>query len=123
MSVITEFDIEKHGIINTIKTCNPGHYVTGYCLLLENMSVEKDIEKIKILLPKLLSWYDEGNYIDLMKSEYVYNKDIHTKTYELLKQFIKDFKISYIKSEVKVKKKEYQKLDSELLLPFPPYKI
>ena len=124
MSFLTDFDIERYGLINTILSGNPNHFVTGYCKILEGLRNENDLGKIKTLLPKLLSWYDEGNYDRLMENEYTYNKSSHEKTYELLKDFIEELGIEYKMPAKKIEiKKKTMFTDDTMLVPFPPYVI
>lgn len=95
MSIELRFEIEKYGLVHTILNTSPGHYMTGYCNMLKSLTLDNDEITIKILLPKLLAWYDEGNYDELMKSKYCYNKDIHIRTYTLLKDFVLELGIKY----------------------------
>lgn len=100
----SEFEIERYGIAQTILAVNPNVYVKGYCEQLLELSFDADLEMIKVLLSKLLSWYDEGNYEELLTNKYVFDKEIHQKTYKLLKYFIKVMKNNYVKPTKKIRR-------------------
>lgn len=89
------FDIEKGGLATTIKQYTNDNYVISYCEKLEKLVYPNDETLIKILLRKLLSWYDEGNIDNIIKSEYVLSKQAHIKSYGVLKAFVKELGINY----------------------------
>ena len=99
------FEIEKYGMFNTVLQANPGTFIKSYCNMLLEMTFPEDEEKIKILLPRILSWYDEGKLDDLLSEQYCWSKDQHIKTHKLLADFIKELNIEYVKPPKKVKRK------------------
>jgi len=101
MSFVQEFEIEKYGIVHTVLATNPDHFIIGYTNQLMATTFEKEPELVKVLIVKLLTWYDEGNYEQVMKSKWCYNKDNQTKTYKLLKHYVDVFGIKYISPEKK----------------------
>jgi hypothetical protein len=96
MDVSMIFDIEKEGLATTIKQYTNDNFIMSYCEKLQKLSYPEDEVLIKMLLPKLLSWYDEGHIDNILVSEYVICKEAHIKTYRVLKGFIKEMGVSYV---------------------------
>ena len=96
MDVSMIFDIEKDGLTTTIKQYTNDNFIMSYCDKLQKLSYPKDEVLIKMLLPKLLSWYDEGHIDNILMSEYVMCKEAHIKTYGVLQGFIKEMGVSYV---------------------------
>lgn len=101
MNSVSEFEIEKYGIVHTILATNPDHYINGYCDRLMRITLEDEPMLTKLLISKLLTWYDEGNLEQLLKSKWCYNKENHTKTYNLLNHYVNELEINYIKPKKK----------------------
>lgn len=99
------FEIEKYGMFNTVLQANPGTFIKSYCNMLLEMTFPEDEEKIKILLPRILTWYDEGKLDELLNEQYCWSKDQHIKTHKLLSDFIKGLNIEYMKPLKKIKQK------------------
>ncbi len=97
------FEIEKYGMLQTVLSEKPGAFIKSYCDVLLKMSYPEDEEKIKILIPRILAWYDEGKLDELLSSKYCWSKEQHVKTHSLLNEFIKKLKINYIKPPKKVR--------------------
>lgn len=81
-----EFEIEFEGIYNTIKNYTNDHYILGYIDGLRSSLKEDDNFKTSLLINKLVLWYNDI-MSELEKDQYVYNKDQHKKTLNLLTIF------------------------------------
>jgi len=101
MSNVSEFEIEKYGIVHTILATSPGHFIIGYCNQLMSSTLDEDPKLVKALISKLLTWYDEGNLEQLLDSKWCYNKDVHLKTYNLLNNYVIELEIQYTKPKKK----------------------
>lgn len=77
-------DIELHGIVNTITNYTSNPYIVGYTQLLSKYINQNDNKMLKIIINKLIEWYD-SEIIIIQRSEYLSNKEEHKKTNDLLK--------------------------------------
>jgi hypothetical protein len=76
--------IELPGLVQTVSTVSRDHFITSYANQLGETKYPEDERYIKILVPKILSWYDDGEYESLLLSPYTYNSQTQVKTYQLL---------------------------------------
>ncbi len=97
-------DIEVEGMCKTILEACTDNFVKSYCHQLIKLQYPEDEEHIKQLIPRITSWYDEGNLRDIIDNKYAISKNQHLYTYELLNTLIKDLKIEYTKPKMKPKK-------------------
>ncbi len=81
-----EFMVELDGVIGTIHTYTRNPFMMGYTRELKRAVKHDDLDKIKIILDKVISWYNEE--IDKIKNdEYIFNKNMHEKAYFILKEY------------------------------------
>jgi len=66
-------------------TCNP--YIIGYLDSLDKFVRMQDVQMTKVCISKVLEWYSINNNI-IQSSEYVFNKEDHKNTNQLLKKII-----------------------------------
>ncbi len=86
-----EFEIEFEGIYSTIKNYTNDHYILGYINSLRTSLKEEDTSKTVLLLNRLIHWYNEI-MTDLEEDKYVYNKEQHTKTFNILIDYSQSIK-------------------------------
>ncbi len=81
-----EFMVELDGVIGTIHTYTRNPFMMGYTRELKRAVKHDDLEKVKIILDKVITWYNEE--IDKIKNdEFVFNKSMHEKAYHILRQY------------------------------------
>ena len=81
-----EFMIELNGIIETIHTYTRNPFMTGYTKALRRALRQDDMASLRIVLDKVINWYNE-EYEQIQADEYVFNKNMHEKAYDLLKTY------------------------------------
>lgn len=82
-----DFLVELNGITGTIESYTRDPYIMGYLKVL-NSAVEIGNEELeKAVLKKLISWY-ENNIEEILNDRYVYNKELHTTTKNILKDYL-----------------------------------
>jgi hypothetical protein len=81
-----EFAIELCGIIGTIQTYTRNPFMTGYTRELKKAIRNNDMETTRIALDKVIDWYDD-EIEKINQDEYVFNKDMHAKAYNILNEF------------------------------------
>ena len=86
MNIEKEMIIEVEGLSQTILQHTNSNYIKSYAKMLLNLDYASDLETIKLLIEKLLNWY-EGEITKIEMSEFIMNKDNHLKSYELLKKW------------------------------------
>lgn len=103
------FDIEMDPMITTIYNATNSHFVKSYCIKMREQKYPEDMYGIKLLLPRLLTWYDEGFLKKLLVDTYTLNIREHLYTYLLLNTLIKELEIEYLrpKKVIKVPKLEF----------------
>ena len=79
-----ELEIELGGIRGTITQYTRNPYIIGYLDSLEKYVRLQDANMTKICISKILNWYS-NNYDSIQSSEYVFNKEDHKNTSQLLK--------------------------------------
>jgi hypothetical protein len=79
-----ELEIELGGIRGTITQYTRNPYIIGYLDSLEKYVGLRDADMTKICISKILNWYS-NNYDSIQSSEYVFNKEDHKNTSQLLK--------------------------------------
>ncbi len=84
-----EFNLEIEGVIGTIMSFTKDPFIIGYTNGLRKAIKEKDNELILIVLKKLLQWYNENNDA-IQNDRYVHNKDAHTKSLNILNNYLQE---------------------------------
>ncbi len=108
MDIEKTYEIEKTGMFRTVLETNPDQYIKSYANQLLNYSFPEDEKYIRILLPRILRYYDEGKLHDILQSEYSIHKEAHKKTRDLLYELIVGMKIEY-KEPTRRRKEEITK--------------
>jgi len=85
---LTDLQIELDGITFTITSYTRNPYVVGYLKSLRKYIEEENVILVKACISKLLDWYLK-NYTTIMSSEYVFNKNDHIITKDLLQNTLK----------------------------------
>jgi hypothetical protein len=85
-------EIELVGIRGTITQYTRNPYVIGYLDSLEKYVRLRDAEMTKTCISKILNWYSK-NYDNIQSSEYVFNKEDHKNTSQLLKEIYHDLDV------------------------------
>ncbi len=80
---LSELQIELDGITFTITSYTRNPYMLGYLNSLRTYVEQQNVILVKACISKLLDWYQK-NYNTIMLSEYVFNKNDHTTTKDLL---------------------------------------
>jgi hypothetical protein len=88
-----ELEIELGGIRGTITQYTRNPYVIGYLDSLEKYVGLRDADMTKTCISKILNWYS-NNYDNIQSSEYVFNKEDHKNTSQLLKDIYHDLDIT-----------------------------
>ena len=99
MELKVRFELDKEAMAKTIRDYTNNNYIISYCNKFKGLTYPGDEGLIKLLVPRLLSWYDEGHIDNIIASEYVLCKQAHIQTYENLKAFIEELEIEYTKPE------------------------
>ena len=81
-----EFAIELEGVIGTIHTYTRNPFMMGYTKELKRAVKENDLDMIKLILDKVISWYND-ELDKIQNDEYVFNKNMHEKAYDILKTY------------------------------------
>jgi len=85
MSLEQIIQVELLALSKTIREYTTDNYIRSYAEQIESINYPEDKEKFQILVRKLLEWYNTE--IKVIKSdEYIYGKNSHFKSYELLLQ-------------------------------------
>lgn len=84
-----KLEIELGGIIGTITQYTRNPYIVGYLASLEKYVRLQDVDMTKLCLSKILEWYSD-NYEAIQSSEYVFNKEDHKNTSQLLQKIYHD---------------------------------
>jgi hypothetical protein len=84
-----ELEIELGGIKGTITQYTRNPYVVGYLDSLEKYIRLQDADMTRICILKILNWYS-NNYETIQSNEYVFNKEDHLNTNQLLKKMYDD---------------------------------
>jgi hypothetical protein len=84
-----DLEIELGGIRGTITQYTRNPYVIGYLDSLEKYVRLRDAEMTKKCISKILNWYSI-NYDSIQSNEYVFNKEDHKNTSQLLKEIYND---------------------------------
>jgi hypothetical protein len=87
-----ELEIELGGIRGTIAQYTRNPYVIGYLDSLEKYVRLHDVDMTKKCISKILNWYSHS-YDTIQSSEYVFNKEDHKNTSQLLKKIYDDLDI------------------------------
>jgi hypothetical protein len=82
-----EFLAELNGITGTIESYTRNPYVMGYLKVLEQAVATKDTELEQTVLRKLIAWY-EDTIDEILDDRYVYNKDLHKTTQNILNDYL-----------------------------------
>ena len=82
----TEFMVELEGIVGTIHTYTKNPFMVGYTKQLRKAMENNDFDKAKIVLDKVISWYNE-EFDKIQHDEYVFNKQMHEKAYSILRSY------------------------------------
>ncbi len=90
MRIDKEIQIEVEGLSKTITQYTSDNFIKSYAMKIQMVDLETDKELFIILVAKLLEWYSE-EIVVISKNEYVANKGSHYKSYELLKEWNRDF--------------------------------
>jgi hypothetical protein len=86
---IAELELELEGISGTITRYTQNPYIVGYLNVLKKYVEQSNIEMIKMCLMKIIDWY-KVNYDKIMSNQYVFNKQEHTDTRNLLNKILKE---------------------------------
>lgn len=81
-----EFLIELEGVVGTILTYTRNPFMLGYTKELKKALFENDMDTVKIILDKVIGWYNE-EMENIDGDEYVFNKELHHKSYDILTTF------------------------------------
>ena len=81
-----EFLIELDGVVGTILTYTRNPFMLGYTKELKKSLAENDMDTVKIILDKVIGWYNE-EMDNIDTDEYVFNRDLHHKSYNILTTF------------------------------------
>ncbi len=81
-----EFAVELEGVIGTIHTYTRNPFMMGYTKELKRAVKENDLDMIKLILDKVISWYND-ELDKIQNDEYVFNKNMHEKAYDILKTY------------------------------------
>jgi len=83
MDIKELIQIEIPALSKTICEYSTDNYITSYAKQLMEIEYPREQDRLGLLVERLLKWYatEIGN-ID--KDQYIYNKDAHRKSYELL---------------------------------------
>ncbi|MGS0971685.1 MAG: hypothetical protein ACVCEJ_00355 [Candidatus Izemoplasmataceae bacterium] len=82
-----EFSIELAGVIGTIKSYTSDPFIIGYISELKKALENEQMYMAKLIISKLIGWYNE-QIEDILVDRYVYNKDAHKKSYQILKNYV-----------------------------------
>lgn len=82
-----EFLVELNGITGTIESYTRDPYVMGYLKVLETAVSDGDSELEQTVLKKLINWY-ENTIDEILNDRYVYNKDLHKTTKNILNAYL-----------------------------------
>ena len=82
-----EFSIELAGVIGTIKSYTSDPFIVGYISELKNALEKEQMYMAELIISKLIEWYNE-QIEDILVDRYVYNKDAHRKSYQILKNYV-----------------------------------
>ncbi|AIO17983.1 hypothetical protein KQ51_00079 [Candidatus Izimaplasma bacterium HR1] len=83
MSLSDLYYLEVEGIANTITSYTVNNFIKAYTKQLLSLDPKKDLERIKVILERLIVWY-ENNMSLIQHSKFVSNKEEHQKSYSLL---------------------------------------
>lgn len=107
MDVKMLYEIEKNGVIATIKEYSTENFINSYCNKLKVLDYPKDKEMIKTLITKLLSWYDEGSIDEALQCDYEHSRRRHIYSYKILRALVKEMNPEYRKPKKrKIKEKD-----------------
>ena len=81
-----EFSIELAGVIGTIKSYTSDPFIIGYIGELKKALENEQMYMAELIITKLVNWYND-QINDIMEDRYVYNKDAHRKSYQILKNY------------------------------------
>lgn len=83
MSIEDIYDLEVEGISTTIASYTVDEFVKSYARQLNDLSIDKDTEKINYIITRLIEWY-QMNLEKIQQSRFVMNKQNHMKANKLL---------------------------------------
>ena len=83
MSISELFKLEVEGISETINSYTVRNFIKAYSKQLVKLDPEKDIEIMKIIVDRLIEWYQKNMSL-IQNSKFVLNKEEHQKSYSLL---------------------------------------
>ena len=83
------FSLEVEGISRTINDYAVENFIVGYSNQLQSCEIPKDVEKVKVIVNRLINWYND-TMDDIVHSRFINNKDEHIKSLRLLKEFQKE---------------------------------
>lgn len=106
------FELERDGMIATIKESTCDFYIRSYLKKLEVLDFENDSKLLEAILVRILTFYDIGNYDKFAKGEYAIQRENQKYTYYLLNHFVEQLNIDYTKPE-KVEEDKLQRPYSE----------
>lgn len=82
-----EFLVELNGITGTIESYTRDPYIMGYLKVLETAVANGDTALERTVLKKLIKWY-ENTIDEILNDRYVYNKDLHKTTKDILNDYL-----------------------------------
>ena len=77
--------LEVEGLYRTIQDYTTEKYIISYAEKLRLLQVPQDIKLIRIIVKRLLEWY-ESEISTIEKSHYIVNKKDHHKSIDILKK-------------------------------------
>lgn len=86
--------IELTGISRVILEYSTDHFINNYAEKLNDKEFYTDKNMLKYLISKINIWYEE-EITKILDSEYVAHKNLHTKSYEIVKELNELLKKNY----------------------------
>ncbi len=85
------FLLEVNGLASTINEYTRNHYIRNYTNFLVKFSESKEIDNLSLVIERLIDWY-EIEIIKMRENEFLYNLEVHEKSFNLLKEVETDIK-------------------------------
>lgn len=86
--------LEAQGLASTINEYTRNHYIRNYTSLLVEFSNNEELDKLLLVIKKLIEWYDVEIF-RMRNNDFIYNLEVHEKSYILLKEVEKSIENKY----------------------------